>query len=297
MVQKNRCSIIFLCFTLSIGLVFSLVGANPYFNGGEVSPPSGTQPPKVSVTLENNSLFLSSNISFKVTASSSDPINFTDKYTYVTDPWFITDVWYTVDWKEGNTSVIHNSHYAVGGTTNLFRYVNLTNIPEGNHTLKMFVNEYGTYVNNVYTVTKYFFNINSSLLVNFVVDTIKPTISFSEPLQNITFDAKDVAFNFTINKPDCQIFYSLDNQSETIANSVSSITLSNLINGEHNVTIYSKDIYGVISEPNTIYFDVKVPEPFPTTNFAIVSGIILVIIVGIVSLLFYKKHRKTAKPS
>ena len=287
--QKNRSSIIFLCFTLSICLIVSLVGANPYFPGGEVSPPTGTQPPKVSVTLENNSLFLSNNISFKVTASSSDPINFTDKYTYVTDPWFITDVWYTVDWKEGNTSVIHNSHYAVGVTTNLFRYVNLTNIPEGNHTLKMFVNEYGTYVN---MVTKYFFNINSSVSVNFVVDTVKPTISFSEPFQNITFDAKDVAFNFTINKHDCQIYYSLDNQSETMANSDSSITLSNLINGEHNVTIYSKDKYGVISEPNTIYFDVKVPEPFPTMTVAIVSGMILVLVVGTSSLLLLNRQRK-----
>lgn len=284
--KKSRDSTIFLSIVVSMCLIVSLVRANPYFYGGEVPPPAGTQPPKVSVTLENNSLFLSSNISFKVTASSSDPINFTDKNTFVTDRWFLTDVWYTVDWKAGNNSVYHLSNYWEENT-NLFRYVNLTNIPEGNHTLKMFVNEEGTYVT---AVTKYLFNINNSLLVNFIVDTVTPTISFPAPYQNITFDTKDATLNFTINKPECQISYSLDNQSETIANSDTSIALSNLINGEHNVTIYAKDRYGALSAPSTAFFDVKVPEPFPTLTVVAIASIVVAIAGASVGLLIHRRR-------
>ena len=265
-------------------LIISLVKANPYFYGGEVPPPAGTQPPKISVTLENNSLFQSSNISFKVTASSSDPINFTDKNTFVTNIWFLTDVWYTVDWKEGNNTVYHNTNYWEE-TTNLFRFVNLTGIPEGSHTIQLYANEQGTYVT---LVTKYLFNINSSIMANFIVDSITPTISFSAPYQNKTFDTRDIVLNFTANKPDCQISYSLDNQSEISANSDTAITLNNLMNGQHNVTICAKDKFGALSAPITTYFDVKVPEPFPTITIVTVASI-LVIITGIsIGLLIYR---------
>ncbi len=90
--KKKRISTIILTIVVSMCLIVGLVRADPYFYGGEMPPPAGTQPPKISVVLENNSLFLSNNISFKVTASSSPPIIFSDNTTFVNNPWFLTDV-------------------------------------------------------------------------------------------------------------------------------------------------------------------------------------------------------------
>jgi hypothetical protein len=62
---------------------------------------------------------------------------------------------------------------------------------------------------------------------------------------------------------------------------------------KHNLTIYSQDAYGIKSDPRTIYFDVKVPEPsFPTASL-IVAVSTATVIVGIrVGLqIFRKKHR------
>ena len=285
--KKKRISTIILTVVVSMCLIVGLVRADPYFYGGEMPPPAGTQPPKVSVVLENNSLFLSNNISFKVTASNSPPIIFSDNTTFVNNPWFLTDVWYTVDWQEGNTSVYHASRFEQAQPS-LFRYVNLTNVPEGNHNITVFANEYGTYATTRYMPMSYYFDINSSAVANFIIDTIRPIISFSGIYQNQTFDTKEIALNFTVNKPDCQISYSLDNQSETRVNSDNSLTLNNLANGEHNVTIYAKDNYGVLSAPSTAYFDVEVPAPFPTLTIVAIALVVMIILVASVGLPYPK---------
>ena len=274
--KKSRGSIIILSIVVLMCLIVSLVEADPFFWGGQVPPPFGTQPPTISAALENNSLLRNSNISFKVTASC------------ISNDTYITGVYYVVDWKAGNNTV-----YVMPNdfeeTKNLFRFVNLTAIPEGQHSIEVFANELGTYVNYV-NITSYQFVYSNSLKVNFNVDTITPTISFSTPYQNHTFDTRDVELNFTINKANCQISYSLDNQSEIISNSDNSLTLNNLMNAEHNVTLYAKDKYGVLSDPVTISFDVNVPEPFPTVTVVAIASI-LVIITGVsVALLIYRKR-------
>ena len=142
-------------------------------------------------------------------------------------------------------------------------------------------------------MTKYYFNINNSITINFAVDTIKPSISFSEDYQNKTYSSTEKTLYFTTDKKNCQTYYSVDNQSFYLASSESSIQLVNLSNGKHNVTVYAVDEYGVIGEPNTINFDVKVSESFPTTTVAIVSGMILVLVVGIISLLLLNRQRKS----
>jgi hypothetical protein len=61
-----------------------------------------------------------------------------------------------------------------------------------------------------------------------------------------------------------------------------------LPDGEHNVTIYAQDEYGLISAPSTVYFNVKV---FPTLTVTAVSVALASVIVAIGSLVYFKKYR------
>ena len=130
----------------------------------------------------------------------------------------------------------------------------------GNHTITVFASGAGNFVSEN---TFYVYDIGSSSSVNFTIDSLLPTISFTT-IQNKTYDTAKVVLDFSVNKPVSQILYSLDNQANVTNNSNVSLALDNLPNGEHNVTIYAKDQYGVISAPNTMYFSVKA---FSNCNF------------------------------
>ncbi len=78
-IVKTAILLLTLLIIIATAQFVNLSLANPYFHGGQTPPPTGTEQPKIIVTLENNSIFLSNNITFKVTATSSQPINFTDK--------------------------------------------------------------------------------------------------------------------------------------------------------------------------------------------------------------------------
>jgi N-acetylneuraminic acid mutarotase len=112
--------------------------------------------------------------------------------------------------------------------------------------------------------------------------------------QNIIYEGSSVALDFVINKPASWIGYSLDGKEITTI--LGNTTLSDLSVGSHNVTVYAKDVEGNVGSSETLFFSVAKPETFPTTTFAIVSGMILVLVVGIISLLLFRRHRKTAKP-
>jgi hypothetical protein len=71
-------------------------------------------------------------------------------------------------------------------------------------------------------------------------------------------------------------------------NKDTSLTLPNLSDGEHNVTIYAQDEFGVISAPSTVYFNVKV---FPFATIVAVSGAVIVVVI-IAGLLVYFTHVK-----
>jgi hypothetical protein len=123
--------------------------------------------------------------------------------------------------------------------------------------------------------------------VNFTVDSVLPTISFKSA-QNKNYDTANVVLDFVVNKPVSKVFYSLDNQDNVTANGNGSLSLDNLSIGEHNVTMYAKDEYGIISAPNTMYFSVKV---FPTVTVLAIAA--TVAILAIVGLLVY--HKRKAK--
>jgi len=116
-----------------------------------------------------------------------------------------------------------------------------------------------------------------------------PAISIVSP-ENKTYTVNRVDLTFTVSESTSWIGYSLDGQANrTIAGNT---TLTDLPNGEHNVTVYAQDNAGNMGASETIYFSIKT-EPFPTTWIAVAIAIIA--IGGVAFLVYFKKIKKPTR--
>lgn len=89
-------------------------------------------------------------------------------------------------------------------------------------------------------------------------DTTPPAISIISP-ENKTYEARGVALTFTISEPASWISYSFDGQSNVTI--MGNVTIGNLPNGAHTITIYASDAYGNIGCSNTVYFTIHIVSP------------------------------------
>lgn len=114
-----------------------------------------------------------------------------------------------------------------------------------------------------------------------------PQITILSPEEE-KYTVSDIPLNFTVDNPISEIKYSLDGQENvTIAGNT---TLTGLLSGVHNITVYANDTFGNSIKSETISFTIaKEPEPFPTTLG--IATVTLVVIIGL-GLLFYLKKRK-----
>jgi hypothetical protein len=118
-------------------------------------------------------------------------------------------------------------------------------------------------------------------------DTVPPRISILLP-ENKVYNASSVLLTFLIYEAFSSMSYSLDGQDNvTIAGNT---TLSELPNGSHNLTVYVTDRSGNTGASETIYFNVEVPEPFPTTLF--IASVITVAVVGAGLIIYFKKCKR-----
>jgi hypothetical protein len=58
------------------------------------------------------------------------------------------------------------------------------------------------------------------------------------------------------------------------------LTLTGLENGAHNVTIYASDSAGNAATPQTLFFNVDAPEPFPASLVAAISVAMVATVAG-----------------
>ena len=123
-------------------------------------------------------------------------------------------------------------------------------------------------------------------------DKTPPEITVVSPV-NQTYDKSYVSLIFNVNELLNWTGYSLDGQDNvTIMNNV---TLNDLSNGLHSVTIYANDTSGNMGVSETCSFVVAVPEiapePFPVMTIAAAS--VTVTIVACAGLLVYfRKHKR-----
>lgn len=117
-----------------------------------------------------------------------------------------------------------------------------------------------------------------------------PEISILSP-ENTTYAISNVSLTFTLNKPVTWMSYSLDAQEQVPI--TENITLYNLSNGPHNITVYAKDKFEIMGTSETIHFNIDPPEPFPTTLIVTISAAsVAVVAVGLVVYFRKIKGRK-----
>ena len=202
----------------------------------------------------------------------------------------ITSVYYTVDGKRQVTPMHDIDSLFDTSPTLTLNFSNVLPLAAGAHTVKVSLEATSYYWLGGYdwstshgTVKLYADSENVNFTKTLFIEVYLPA--------NETFDTSNIPLNFTVDDPVSQVTYSLDGQEKVTVSG--NATLTDLSNGEHNVTVYARDDAGNVGSSETMAFTIAKPEPFPTTTVAIVSGMVLVFVVGIISLLFFRRHRKT----
>ena len=151
-----------LILTLSLSAIagtqlVSLGKADPYFWYEEVQPDAETKPPLISIFSPiNNTIYNPDDfaLAFNVTVGESKTAS--EKVMFY--------VQYIADWQRNTTYF-----YTEGNLTHFSYDMNLTGIPEGNHSILFYAIERGTYARNEFP--PYAFSINSSSIVFFTIDS------------------------------------------------------------------------------------------------------------------------------
>lgn len=121
-------------------------------------------------------------------------------------------------------------------------------------------------------------------------DVTPPNIIVESPTHNTTYPS-EVQLAFTLNETATWAGYSIDgNENTTICGNDFNVTLLDLTEGTHNITVYAEDKEGNIGASKTITFNIAAPkpEPFPTLTIATVTITALTVVC---LLIYYKKHK------
>jgi hypothetical protein len=270
---------------LAMTLFVSLGKANPYMGGylfsGEMSPEVvGAAPPLITIlSPQENSTYGCPDILLNFNVSVGEtPVNARE---------WIDGVYYKGDWEEGR----HLASYQSTLSSRTEFSINVT-VPEGKHEVTVWAEGKGSYsvdevvygfVNGLKGRT-YTFHITGLKSVGFTVDTTSPSIAVLS-VKNETYRTSQIPLDFTVNESVSQIGYCLDGQESGAV--AGNMTLTDLSNGEHRLTVYATDEAGNAGASETIIFSVDVP--FPTALVAAATSGMSVITAG---LLFYFKKRE-----
>ncbi len=204
--------------------------------------------------------------------------------------WIIDSVYYQADWQAGIHQIFGvqpNYEDALNATIT----ATFTQIPLGNHTVEIYANTHD--------------DTHASSAVAFLTEGYLPKISFLSA-ENQTYTSKQLMLNFTVDRLTSWIGYSLDGQQNVTLDAtgsintgaITNITIANLTNGFHSLTVYANDTMGDMSASQPINFSiasarVTKQELFPTGFLiTIASSIIVIVCIGFVLLVYCKKHNR-----
>jgi hypothetical protein len=170
--------------------------------------------------------------------------------------------------------------------------LNLPNLSEGQHTVRVTAGVHGLAVlNQALTMS----DPHSEITVHFTIDRTAPKISILSE-ENKTYTTV-IPIYFTTDKSTSWMGYNLDNQSNNTI--FGNFTLTDLTDGSHSIIIYANDTVGNMGKSETISFAINNPTPTPTNsdssvNLSYFSAIVMVIAVVVVvsfSLVYFKRRK------
>ena len=248
--------------------------ANPYSFRGEVPPDQETYPPVITIASPgNNTAYNTSRVplTFNVTAPQSRTASSSTVHR----------VTYEADWQKETIDVLQGSQKQPSFN------LQLSNIPEGQHSITIKADGNGIYVNEEELSYKTFF-ISSTATISFTIDCTAPTVSVL-PLENVS-SASPIPPNVMVNEAYSKIACSLNGQQNVTVGGNS--TIPYLPAGQYNVTFYVWDIAGNIGTSETVFFTIAElePEPFPVAPVAAAS-VASITVVSVALLVYFKKRK------
>ena len=314
MVKKALLTVVFilvLLMSVVAGTYFvSLAMGNPFAYEAVpdlVSPPSDVSPPSISLIFpKNDTIYVSNNVTLTFEVSVIVP-TLPELFYYYVD---LSEVYYKASWLHNNTYLNveavgnsgkgsrffsednyakWNTYLAISGYEFSHTFsVNLTGVPQGTQSLKVFaVLSGGRQTDMNKKALKIYYgryDLCSSSVVTFTIDS--PSVLSP---QNKTYASHDVPLLFSAHDSVKQVAYNIDGHDKVSFDG--NTTLTNLPNGDHNVTFYVTDINGNTGASETLFFNVNASDSFP------VVPVVASAAVGASAaclLLFYRKRRKEA---
>jgi hypothetical protein len=263
--------------TAAAGTFLMEVGkANPYLYHEWVSPPAGSTPLAISMLSPNNNTTYKTNdvtLSFNITTQN-------------TSIHYLLGAYYTTSWMSGNVTVYKQNMYSPEFPTSWSYSHTFQQMPDGEYSINITTWGGGGYAEGL---TYNFFDMTTIAVINFAVDATPPAVSLNS-IENKTYYNSDLPLNFATNENASLVSYVLDGQENvTVAGNV---TLSDLLVGTHNLTVYVWDAAGNIGVSETASFTVAEPESFPTAQVAAVSIISVAAVTCSGSLLLIRRKRR-----
>ncbi len=159
----------------------------------------------------------------------------------------------------------------------------LPKLPDGTHNVTVWVRAEQDFLSTWANIWATF-----SKTITFTLDTLSPSILVLSP-KNTLYNTTSIPLTLTTNEPFSTLAYSLDGQeNKTITGNT---TLTNLPNGNHNVTVYAWDEAGNTGASENLEFSVNAPE---LTQVAVIVIFVAVSAVATgLGLLIFKKRRQS----
>ena len=248
-------------------------------------------PPSITIYSPQNSTYASNNITLYLT-SEIGSLPQESLFGQIG----INEIWVEGDWQTNSTIINPNNIYADFLSHIPLFPVNVTyrlvDIPNGNHTLKITAIESGQAGWNENRAVFYDINVNSSVTVNFTIDTTPPKITILS-IGNKTYSSTDMPLKFHINETTSEIYYNLDNNANITING--NITLNNLFYGSHSLAIYANDTVGNLGKTE-VSFSVAHPNELLLASIEnLLPVIIAVCLVGVaiaLTVIYKVRHSK-----
>jgi hypothetical protein len=202
---------------------------------------------------------------------------------------FNVETWFTIDDQAPVRLYPSGYHGSIGSS----EYDSpLSGLSEGSHVIKVWASGEDSY---------------NEGRVFFTVDSTAPTIDYLS-IKNTTYSKTNLELNYTTNEPFSWVAYCIDDQANVTIKTVpyyiyalgdrisealqGDITLANLTEGSHSLTVYANDTAGNMGASQVIFFTVDEPEPFPAKMMATALAIGLAVAA---TALAYRRHRRKRK--
>jgi hypothetical protein len=189
MKRRYAVFVVVFAFSILIGIqAVEVVDANP-IHLGEVPPDANTSPPSITIVSPENRSYNNSSICFKITVSEgkSKSASFT----------MINNVYYKADWNTDEVSIFsYDENTMIPNIHTYSTTLNLTDIPQGTHSIIIYAVEIGTYKGSG-LLQYYTFTVKNSASTTFSIDTLaNPT-----PTANQSTPTSDTGLPFELNPP------------------------------------------------------------------------------------------------